>query len=325
MKVPVTKGGSDATKQRWLSLIVGVFLVAALTVGLTACGGGSSSTSSSSEEPAASEETGGAEEGAEEGGEEAGGGSELAAFEEKLEAAKETEPNHWEGPTEPVTPPKKFKVAGISCASVLEGCLTPLEGAEDAAKELGWEFEIYDGEGDPTVQAKRIQQAVQKGADALILAAVEGNSVKSALEEAEKAGVIIISTTNGTAPGEQGYAIDTSPNVTAIGNAVADWMVVDSEGKGVVTPFVDREFQTNLDFSEGIEEELEECAECKIESAVNFVATDVGSKLGRQHHRLPAAESAGRIFLLDLRPGDGRTGRRGAAGRDRSEVLQPAG
>jgi ribose transport system substrate-binding protein len=277
VKVPGTKGGSDATKQHWLSLVVGVFLIAALAVGLTACGGGSSSSSSSSEEATTSEEAGGAEEG---GGEEGGGSSELASFEEKLEAAKETEPSHWEGPTDPVTPPKKFKVAGVSCASVLEGCLTPLEGAEDAAKELGWEFEIYDGEGDPTVQAKRIQQAIQKGADAIILAAVEGNSVKSALQEAEQAGIIIISTTNGTAPGEQGYAVDTSPNVTAIGNAVADWMVVDSEGKAVVAPFVDQEFQTNLDFSEGIEEELAKCSGCKTESAVNFVATDVGSKLG---------------------------------------------
>jgi ribose transport system substrate-binding protein len=275
VKVPGTRGGS-ATKQRWLPLVVGVFLIAALTVGLTACGGGGSSSSSSSEEATTSEETGAAEE----GGSEEGGSSELASFEKKLEAAKETEPNHWEGPTDPVTPPKKFKVAGVSCASVLEGCLTPLEGAEDAAKELGWEFEIYDGEGDPTVQAKRIQQAVQKGANALILAAVEGNSVKSALEEAEQAGVIIISTSNGTAPGEQGYEVDTSPNVTAIGNAVADWMIVDSEGKAVVTPFVDQEFQTNIDFSEGIEEELAECPGCTTEPGVNFVATDVGSKLG---------------------------------------------
>jgi ABC-type sugar transport system substrate-binding protein len=278
VKVPGSNGGSDAIRQRWLSLVVGVFLIVALAVGLTACGGGSSS-SSGSEEATTSEEAGGGGEEAG-GGEEGGGNSELASFEEKLEAAKETEPNHWEGPTDPVTPPKKFKVAGVSCASVLEGCLTPLEGAEDAAKELGWEFEIYDGEGDPTVQAKRIQQAIQKGADAIILAAVEGNSVKSALQEAEQAGIIIISTTNGTAPGEQGYAVDTSPNVTAIGNAVADWMVVDSGGEAVVAPFVDREFQTNLDFSEGIEEELKKCSGCKIESPVDFVATDVGSKLG---------------------------------------------
>lgn len=272
MKVPGSEGGTDAGRRRWLSLVIGVTLIAALTVGITACGGGGSSTSSSGAEEATTEEAG--------GGQESEGGSELASFEKKLEEAKETEPNHWEGPTVPVTPPKHFKVAGVSCSSQLEGCLTPLEGAEDAAKELGWQFEIYDGEGDPTVQAKRIQQAIQKGANALILAAVDGNSVKSELEEAEKAGIIVISTTNGTAPGEQGYKVDTSPNVTAIGNAVADWMVVDSKGKGVVTPFVDREFQTNLDFSEGIEEELKQCSGCTLEPAVNFVATDVGSKLG---------------------------------------------
>lgn len=276
MKVPGTKGGPDATQRRWLSLVVGVFLIAALTVGITACGGGGSSTSSGSEETTASE-AGGEETS---GGEESGGSSELASFEKQLEEAKETEPNHWEGPTKPVTPPKHFKVAGITCFSQLEGCLTPIQGAEDAAKELGWEFEIYDGEGDPTVQAKRIQQAIQKGANAIILSAVDGNAVKSELEEAEKAGIIIISTSNGTAPGEQGYKVDTSPNVTAIGNAVADWMIVDSGGKAVVAPFVDKEFQTNLDFTEGIEEELKKCSGCTVEPTVSFVATDVGTKLG---------------------------------------------
>jgi ribose transport system substrate-binding protein len=281
VKVPGTRDGSDSRKQHWLSLVVGVFLIAALTLGLTACGGGGSS-SGGSEEATTSEETGAEETGAgEEGGEEEeAGGSELASFEERLEAAKETEPNHWEGPTEPVTPPKKFKVAGVTCASVLEGCLTPIEGAEDAAKELGWEFETYDGEGDPTVQAKRIQQAVQKGANAIILSAVNGDVVKSALKEAEAAGIIVVSTSNGTAPGEQGLQLDTSPNLTALGEAVGDWFVVDSGGEAVVAPFLDNEFQSNIDFSGGIEKELAKCSGCTTEKTVNFVATDVGTKLG---------------------------------------------
>ncbi|MHB1537692.1 MAG: sugar ABC transporter substrate-binding protein [Solirubrobacteraceae bacterium] len=191
-----------------------------------------------------------------------------------------TEPNHWEGPTEAVTPPKKFKVAGITCDSQLEGCLTPIEGAHDAARELGWEFETYNGEGSAPVEAKRIDEAISHHVNAIILAAVNGNTVESELEEAKKAGIIVISTTNGTAPGEQGYAVDTSPNVTAIGNAVGDWLVVHSKGRGVVAPFLDKEFQTNIDFTEGILEVLKRCSACKVKPTTEFVATDVGTKLG---------------------------------------------
>ncbi|HZK16456.1 MAG TPA: substrate-binding domain-containing protein [Solirubrobacterales bacterium] len=245
---------------RLVVLALSVIVFAALAVGVSACGDDD-------------ESSGG-------GGGESSASVDLSQFEESLEAAEEANPNQWEGPTEPVEPPKDFKVAGVSCFSQLEGCLTPIEGAQHAAEELGWEFEIYDGEADPTVHSKRIQQAIQNNADAIILAAVDGNAVKSAREEAEKAGIIVVSTTNGTAPGEQGFVLDTSPNITEMGNAVADWIAVDSEGEGVVAPFLDREFSTNVVFDAGIKERLKDCAGCTVKPTTDFVATDVGTKLG---------------------------------------------
>ncbi len=257
-------------RSAWWTLALGVFVFAALAIGVSACGGGGGSSTGESE-AATESESGGGEEASATG---------LSEFEQKLTAAEEAEPPKWEGPTEPVTPPKSFKVAGITCFSQLEGCLTPIQGAEHAAKELGWQFETYDGEADPTIQAKRIQQAIQNGANAIITSAVDGNAVKSAREEAEKAGIIVVSTSNGTAPGEQGFVLDTSPNLINIGKAVADWMVVDSGGTGVVAPFLDKEFVSNLDFDQGFHEEMELCTECTVKPTVNFVATDVGTKLG---------------------------------------------
>jgi ABC-type sugar transport system substrate-binding protein len=234
---------------------------AALVVGVAACGSSDEGT------------TGG-------GGEGTSGSTDLAKFEKILEAGESTQPHTWEGPTEPVKPPKDFKVAGITCFSQLEGCLTPIEGAEHAAKELGWDFETYDGEADPTVQAKRVQQAIANGADAIILSAVNGDVINSALEDARKKGIIVVSTSNATAPGEQGYVLDTSPDVIAMGEAVGAWMVVDSGGDAVVAPFVDKEFVTNINFDKGIQKVLKECSGCEVKDTVEFVATDVGTKLG---------------------------------------------
>lgn len=236
-------------------------VLAALVLGVAACGSSDGST------------TGG-------GDESSSGSTDLATFEEILEAGESTQPHTWEGPTEPVKPPKDFKVAGISCFSQLEGCLTPIEGAEHAAKELGWEFETYDGEADPTVQAKRVQQAIANGADAIILSAVNGDVINSALEDARKAGIIVVSTSNATAPNEQGYVLDTSPDVVAMGEAVGAWMVVDSGGTAVVTPFVDKEFVTNINFDKGIKTVLRQCDGCTVKDTQEFVATDVGTKLG---------------------------------------------
>lgn len=242
-----------------LALCLAVF--AALSIGVAACGDSDDNGS------------GGGDNGS-------SGSTDLAKFEQILEAGESTQPHTWEGPTEPVKPPKDFKVAGITCFSQLEGCLTPIEGAEHAADELGWEFETYDGEADPTAQAKRVQQAIANKADAIILSAVNGDVINSALEDARKQGIIVVSTSNATAPGEQGYVLDTSPDVIAMGEAVGAWMVVDSGGDAVVAPFVDKEFVTNINFDKGIQKVLKECEGCEVKDTVEFVATDVGTKLG---------------------------------------------
>jgi ribose transport system substrate-binding protein len=260
VKEPTRKPRPSTPVQRWAGLAVGLVAFAALAIGISACGGGGGESN--------------------EGGEEASGGTSLGSFEKTLKTAEKTEPSSWAGPTEPVKPPKSFKVAGITCFSQLEGCLTPIEGAEHAAEALGWSFETYDGEADPTVQAKRVDQAIANKADAIILSAVNGDAIKSALADAKKAGIIVVSTSNATAPGEQGYVLDTSPNLIAAGEAVGAWMAVDSGGKAVVAPFLDKEFVSNLKFDEGIHNVLEECGGCDVKNTVNFVATDVGTKLG---------------------------------------------
>jgi len=210
-----------------------------------------------------------------------GGSTDVSGFQAKLEKYQQTTPAEWSGPTEPVkNVPKDLKVAGVTCFSQLEGCLSPIVGAEHAAKDLGWSFDTYDGEGDPTVQAKRIQQAISNGADAIITSAINGDLISSELAQAKKKGILVISTSNGTGPGEQGFRLDTSPNLIEIGRGVGAWMAADSDGKAVVQPFLDNEFVSNIQFDKGIQAELAECGSCEVKKTVDFVGTDVASNLG---------------------------------------------
>jgi ribose transport system substrate-binding protein len=202
----------------------------------------------------------------------------LATFQSKL-AAAEAPVTKWGGPSTPVTPPKSFKVAGVTCYSILHGCDSPILGAQDAAKALGWSFTIYDGKDDPSVQSADIEQAVASGANAIITSAVNGATVKSALALAKSKGVIVVSTSNGSAPGQQGFMLDTSPNLTQLGAGIADWAIVTSGGKGPFVPFLDPEFQSNIATEDGMQTELKLCTSCKVEPTQKFVATDVGTTL----------------------------------------------
>ena len=203
----------------------------------------------------------------------------LATFQARLKAA-EAPVTKWQGPTQPVTPPKHFKLAIVTCFSILHGCVSPATGAADAAKALGWTSTIYDGKDDPTVQAKDIEQAVTSHANAIITTAVNGSEVASALADAKAHHIPVISTSNGSAAGQQGFAFDTSPNLTKLGADIADWFIVASHGKGPIVAYLDKEFQSNIATEDGLQAELKLCTTCVVEPTVDFVATDVSNALG---------------------------------------------
>jgi len=239
-------------------------LLVALCAALAVAGCGSSSDSSSS----TAEATGGSGE--------SGGGSSVDA---KLEAAQEG-PTKWEGPTAAVEPPKSFNLALITCDNASEGCAAPAKGAEEAAKQLGWKVTTYDGESDPTVQAKRVAQAITNNADGIITESVDGRGIGSALAEAKAAGIPVISTSNAAAPGEQGYKVDISPDFEQLGKDIADWVISDSGESAVLDTYVDREYQSTISTSEGILAEMKECGGCTANAPINFVAADLANKLG---------------------------------------------
>ena len=238
-------------------------LLVALCTALAVAGCGSSSDSSSS----TAEATGGSGE---------SGGS---SFDAKLEAAQEG-PTKWEGPTAAVKPPKTFNLALVTCDNASEGCSAPAKGAEEAAKKLGWKVTTYDGESDPTVQAKRVAQAITNNADGIITESVDGRGIGSALAEAKAAGIPVISTSNAAAPGEQGYKVDISPDFEQLGKDIADWVISDSGESAVLDTYVDREYQSTISTSEGILDEMKECGGCTANAPINFVAADLANKLG---------------------------------------------
>ena len=163
--------GLDWRRRRVPVALVMALLAVAALVGVAGCGSSSDSSSSDTS-------------GSESSGSEAGGSDATA----QLEAAQKG-PTEWEGPTEPTKPPQTFNLALVTCDNASDGCSAPAKGSEEAAKLLGWNVKTYDGESDPTVQAKRVQQAIANGADGIITESVDGRGIGSALAAAKSAGI----------------------------------------------------------------------------------------------------------------------------------------
>ena len=251
------------TRRKAASLLVGLLTVA---VGLFASGCGSSSSSTASTASTAAS---------------TGSSSGVAEATAKLQAAQQG-PTKWEGPTEPVKPPKSFNLALVTCDNASDGCIAPAKGAEEAAKLLGWKVTIYNGESNPVVQAKRVEQALADKATGIITESVDGRGIGTALADAKAAHVPVVSTSNAAAAGEQGYAVDVSPNFEQLGKDIGDWVISDSGGKGVLSTYVDKEYQSTITTTRGILEEMKTCSGCKALEPINFVAADLASKLAPQ-------------------------------------------
>jgi len=205
----------------------------------------------------------------------------LSTYQAKVKAAIKSQTS-WNGPKIKVTPPKTFKIAVVTCLSALAGCYLPATAVQNAAKALGWQSEIFDGKGDPAIQSAGIEQALNDGANAIITTAIDGHAIQGALAKAKAAGVPVVSSSNGSAAGEQGFTLDVSPNLTDMGKALADWIIVDSKGTANFVPYLDKEFQSNISTETGLLSEFKTCTTCKLQRTQNFVATNVGNGLGAQ-------------------------------------------
>lgn len=193
----------------------------------------------------------------------------------------------WTGPEAPVSPPRDIKLTIVTCMSALYGCLAPAQAATKAAESLGWSVTTTDGQGDPSVQNRLIEQAVAGGADAILTTAVDAAFVRSGLAAAKAAGIPVVSANQGTAPSQDGFNVDVTTDFAAMGVAEADWMISDSKGAATVLPLIDREYEDIVDYAEANVESLKSnCPGCTVLPFESFVGTDVGNGLGDRVVRL---------------------------------------
>jgi ABC-type sugar transport system substrate-binding protein len=262
------KALEERPKAGILLLAAAVLAVALVIAG---CGGSSSSSSSGGETEAAETQTtaeGG--ETAEEGG--SGGESSdagIAKAEEEVDRLDVTEGLEW-----PKPPQKPFKAghhtaAVISCGQAGEGCKDMSAAAQEALKAAGWSATpTGDGEFSPATQANLIQQAVQEGVDAIVLAAVDPASTKAAVDAAIAKGIPISCIGCSSPPEytEKGTVIDSAVEPVKAGEDIGYWIVANSGGEGKIISFVDHAFATEVKHNEGTKKVVEElCPGCEYE------------------------------------------------------------
>lgn len=210
---------------------------------------------------------------------------------EIITTEKNAVPPKWEGPTEAIKPPSKSqKIALISCSAELHGCVTPLEGAAEAAKALGWSTTIENGAGTSSTENKLILNGIAAGDTAIMFTSINPALIQEGMEAAKKAKIPVISASSGSSSpnptikppaGDAWPLLDVAQNFVETGRQMADWVINDSKGKANVLVLTDKEYTSGVSQVGSVDQFKKLCPQCKL-ATFNFTGTQVGTTLPQQ-------------------------------------------
>jgi ribose transport system substrate-binding protein len=290
-------------------LFVSSVVVAVAATMLVACGGG---------------DDGGA-------GEKASG-ADVARYERELEALyKGTYQQPSGGPVEP---PNGKNIWVISTGQSIEAAINASVAMEEAGATLGWDVEVFDGRFDSNRQISGIEQAVADGADGIVLIYVDCPPVRSALQQAEDAGVVIVGIQSQECePALEDHVIRYAEHRDFVeylshgfGGTQAKWVIAKTKGeaKTIVTAQTDL-YSTRVTYDPGVTEAFAECETCEIVDTVEFVGSEFGpplqQKIEQSLNQHPEANSFIAAYDAVMTGGGGAAALRASGRLDELEVM----
>jgi ribose transport system substrate-binding protein len=211
-----------------------------------------------------------------------------AAQDDAVAAAKAyveqvTAPNPpWEGPT---TGPAAQEGKSIVYASADQrngGALGVGLGVEEAAKLLGWDFQLIDGRASVSGRAEALNQAIALQPDGIVLGTIDANEQAAAIQRAVDEGIVVVGWHATASPGPN----DAPPiftNITTdpleVARAAASYAIADSDGKAGVVIFTDSVYEIAIAKSDAMAEVIEACPDCQVLALEDTPLSDVTARM----------------------------------------------
>lgn len=154
--------------------------------------------------------------------------------EAKAYIAKATAPGApWSGPT---TGPKAqaHKLVIYASADQRNGGAQGVgDGAQEAAKVMGWDFRVLDGQGSVAQRTSALNEAIALKPDGIILGTIDAKEQAPVVEHAVKLGIKVVGWHSAGAPGpvaDPPVITNITTEPTEVGKLAAMYSVVDSNG-----------------------------------------------------------------------------------------------
>jgi ribose transport system substrate-binding protein len=191
----------------------------------------------------------------------------------------------WTGPTTGPKAQGKKLVIYVSTDQRNGGAQGAGDGAQEAAKALGWDFRVLDGQGSVPARTSAMTQAIALKPGAIILGGVDAKEQQPVIEQAAAEGIKIV----GWHAGPQAGKVEGIPqvfyNVTTdpleVAKASGLYAVVDSGGKAGVILFTDSIYAIATAKTNAEKAAIEGCSGCKVLSVEDTPIGDLANRMGQ--------------------------------------------
>lgn len=187
----------------------------------------------------------------------------------------------WRGPTSSPKPQAGKKIAYISNDENNDASRAWGVAIQEAGEKIGWEVTIIDGKATPVGWINAFNQAIALGVDGIVTSA-DAASLQEPIGDAMEKKIPIVGIHAAALPGpneELGLFTNIQQDPREIGKAQADWVIVDSGGKGKAVVTSHNEFAIAETKSRATEARLKECPDCEV---VEYVSSPIAEVAQRQ-------------------------------------------
>ena len=188
----------------------------------------------------------------------------------------------WDGPT---TGPKALPGKSVILISEDQrngGALGVSEGAEEAAKVIGWKLTILDGAGVIANRSAAFGQAIALKPDVIIADNDDATEQRVNIEKATKAGIKVLGWHSNVKPGPmEGVPlftnISTDPRVVA--KVAAALAIVNADGKAGVVVFTDSTEKISVMKSNAMAANIKDCSGCSVLDIIDTPLASVSTRI----------------------------------------------
>jgi len=191
----------------------------------------------------------------------------------------------WTGPTTGPKAQGKKLVIYVSADQKNGGASGVGDGAQEAAKAIGWDFRILDGQGSVPARSSALTQAIALKPDGIILGTIDAAEQAPIIEQAVAAGIKVVGWHAGPGPGKINGVPGVFTNITTDPNEVAKasglYAVVDSGGTAGVILFTDSIYAIATAKTNAEKAAIEGCTGCKVLSIEDTPIGDLSNRMGQ--------------------------------------------